>query len=468
MKTTFFLIVTFLFLSCNLFAQLLENNKDLSNAAVSYIVLDADSGEEIIAFQQHKSMTPASILKLLSTASSLEKFGKDDVFKTIIAYSGEISAGVLNGNIYIIGTGDPALGSVNFHEHYYSPVSFLTQWVSEIKQAGIQEINGEIFAVTDQHPMEKIPRTWIWEDISNYYGSAGGILNVFDNTYQLHFNTQGQVGDNAVLTKTYPVNLGLSFDNQVVIANGGGDQAYIFGAPESPTRFITGSLPQGHQQFIVKGAVPNPEFLLARHFFDEIKQAGIGIMGKYGTAILPEKYTILFIQESPSLKELIKVTNHQSINLYSNQIGAKFDTQLDIHLAAKQIIRYWETKGLDTDGLYLEDLCGLSPFNQISANQFAFILKYMYNSQNKDVFLKSLPVSGESGTLKYFGQNASFKGKFSGKSGSIKRVYSYAGYLNSKSGKTLIVVSMVNHYSCTPTDTKKALVAFYDYLYLNY
>ena len=106
------------------------------------------------------------------------------------------------------------------------------------------------------------------------------------------------------------------------------------------------------------------------------------------------------------------MTNHRSINLYANMIGSLFSADFLLDEAEESILAYWKSRGMDTEGLFFEDLCGLSPFNQISAKQIAFILAYMKTSEAWSAFYESLPVSGESGTLKYFGQNKSFSGNF--------------------------------------------------------
>ncbi len=462
-------VLCFVFMVLVLHAQLLNENTNLYHANVSYLVSDAETGEEVLAYRANQSMIPASVLKIAPTASALLKFGENAVFETKLLYSGAIVDGILKGNIYILGGGDPALGSLKYQDHYYQPVSFLQEWVIQAKNAGIKRIQGDVIAIEAQSLMEKVPRTWLWEDISNHFGASPGMLNVYDDFYQLRFNTMGSVGDIAKIASVVPDDIGLEFESQVKIADGGGDQAYVFGGPDSEKRIILGTLPKGYKAFVVKAAIPDPANLLAQHFYQHLIAAGIPVSGSFHTeSILPQETSFLHKTASPKLERLIHITNHRSINLYANMIGSLFALDSNLETAGEEIIRFWEGKGMNTDGLLLEDMCGLSPFNQISAEQIGFMLKTMHDSEMSETFKNSLPVSGKSGTLRYFGHNKAFNGKFYGKSGSIKRVYAYAGYLTTKSGKTVIIAGFVNQFSCTSKEAKNALADFFDTVYHDY
>ena len=172
-------------------------------------------------------------------------------------YSGEIKDGVLYGDLYIVGGGDPALGSLRYKEYYYKPVSFFQSWVGDVKQAGIKRVNGNVYGVENENLINKVPRTWIWEDMANHFGASPGMLNVYDNLYHIHFNTQGNV-EVCKNTGFFPEDISYEFVNEVKIASGGGDQAYVFGAPDSNERLVKGTLPQGYSNFVVKGSISNP------------------------------------------------------------------------------------------------------------------------------------------------------------------------------------------------------------------
>ncbi|MEA3448621.1 MAG: D-alanyl-D-alanine carboxypeptidase/D-alanyl-D-alanine-endopeptidase [Bacteroidota bacterium] len=467
MKRLFaFLPLVFLFISA--FGQMPNDVSELQTAGVSYIVMDVKTGKTLEAHREHVSMTPASTMKIIATAAAMDKFGPNHCFETKLAIRGKVEDGILHGNVYVLGSGDPALGSMRFQNHYYVPFSFLKRWSDAVEETGIKKIDGDIIGSENQDLLNKIPRTWIWEDIANYYGASPSLLNIYENTYQLSFDTGNKAGDATKINKITPDDLNMDFQNQVRAAKGGGDQAYIFGIPGTRQRIVRGTLPAGHDNFTIKGAIPNPALLAAKHLRDELVKNGIDVTGNATTGMPNSKTETIHSLKSPPLTDLIKLTHYKSINLYANMIGLLFSEKRIMDEALENLIIYWNKKGLRTEGMALEDACGLSGFNQVSAYQLAYILKYMNDSEYADAFKTSLPVSGESGTLKYFGKNDDFQSRFSGKSGSIKRVNCYAGYLEAKSGKEVIVVSMINRYDDESGNIRNIQENFFEEIYSTY
>ncbi len=186
----FFILLVFSFDS---FAQVESFEKFLSDssmrhASISMCVADAESGAIIFDFDSEKSLTPASVMKLITTAAALEMLGPEYTFRTVIGYSGVLNSrsGRLTGNIIIRGGGDPALGSKYFSEHYYE---FLNRWVTKIKELGIKKIDGGIMTDDSYYDFQPTPAKWLWEDAGNYYGAGVYGLSVYDNSYEIHFNT---------------------------------------------------------------------------------------------------------------------------------------------------------------------------------------------------------------------------------------------------------------------------------------
>jgi D-alanyl-D-alanine carboxypeptidase/D-alanyl-D-alanine-endopeptidase (penicillin-binding protein 4) len=114
----------------------------------------------------------------------------------------------------------------------------------------------------------------------------------------------------------------------------------------------------------------------------------------------------------------------------------------------KQVEKYWSTK-MNLAGLFLKDGSGLSRSNGISADHFCALLKAMNVSKNAALFKATLPVAGKSGTLSNLCKNQLGEGRIIAKSGSMSRIKSFAGYIDSKSGKKIAFSITVNNYSCS-------------------
>ena len=454
----------------------LQNDKSMKNAGITLYAVDIKTGEVIANLNSDMALAPASTLKLLTTATALEILGSDFKFKTILEYSGKIDASgkKLNGNLIIKGGGDPTLGSKYFENNK----SFIEKWTESVKKAGIQTISGNIIGDAQIYDTNLVPQTWSWENIGNYFGAGACGLSVSDNFYTLHFRTGQKKGDPTEIYMIEPKIEGLTIYNKVISDNISFDDSYVFGAPYSYLRYIRGKLPLARTSYKVKGSMPDPALFTAQELYTGLKKSGITVNKNATTfRISPELYnsdknTILKTLYSPSLISIIKKTNYRSINLFAehmlNHIGLKINNQGNTKSGAKAVAYFWKSKGMDTDGLSINDGSGLSRYNTITAKQLVFMLNYMKTkSKNSDKFVNSIPVAGESGTVKYILKNTNAQGNMHAKSGSIRNIRAYAGYVKTKSGRDIAFAFMINNYNCTSKESVpksvKILKALADY-----
>jgi len=447
--------------------QKLLKDEDLKNASVSFYAYDLDSNKIISGISSSRSLVPASTMKLVTTATALEMMGSGKRFTTTIKYSGEIDTNcVLNGNIYIVGGGDPCLGSPRYNRHYGD---FLNKWAVAIQKLGIDSINGRVIADASIFSEQMIPSTWIWGDIGNYYGAGPCGLSIYENVCQLTFES-GKKGDSTFITCVNPYVPNLSFDNYVKSMITRKDESYIFGAPYQESRVIKGGIPLNEDEFEVRGSIPDPSYLAAFELDMELRNLGIKLSNtsttlrrirQYEGTQLKEKKKTIYTTRSPTISSIIEATNMYSINLYAehlmSQIGVFKYRHGDTGSGSHATQLFWKSKGFDVDGLYVNDGSGLSRFNAISAKQLVEILKVMYESKNYKIFLRSLPVAGKSGTLRTLGKGTAASGRVMAKSGTMTRVKSYAGYVKTKGNKDLAFAIIVNNYNCTSFEMKKKI-----------
>jgi len=176
----------------------------LANSSIGFYAIDVNSGEEIAEINPDLLLSPASAMKIFTTAAALEIFEPDFTFKTKIEYSGIIQQnGILKGNIYIKGGGDPCFMSHNFNSNYYNPDVFL-KIVEEIKKTGIKKVDGSIVGDATYYSDNSAPSTWILADVANYYGASPWALSILDNEYKLYFKTGSEAGDSTFITNQEP------------------------------------------------------------------------------------------------------------------------------------------------------------------------------------------------------------------------------------------------------------------------
>jgi len=447
------------------FVEDFVNQSHFENASFSIYAIDLETNDTLISYDIGRSLAPASVQKLFATAAAIELYKHEYRFKTELTYSGTITTnGILDGDIYIIGYGDPTLGSSRFQNHYSN---YLEHWVEKMKSLGIKQINGNIIGDPSEFCYPEINDKWLWEDIANHYASPACGLCINDNIYSLYFKTGNTEGAPTELLRMEPAIEGYSFTNYVTSSAKGGDQAYIFGGPESNNRIIKGTLPWNNKSFKIKGIVANPPLFAAQLLKKEIENAGIKISGKAKSKAKDDKrpnVTVINTLYSPQLKDIIILTNMWSVNLYAEHLGALCSRfrKNNLNDAPNALKEFWISKGMNSKGLVLEDACGLSHFNTINSSHLVFILKYMYNSDNFEVFKSSLPVVGISGTLQWYCRRSSAKSNIWAKGGSMKRVRSFAGYASSNSGKNIAFAIIVNNYDCNDYIIKDSFESFFN------
>lgn len=436
------------------------NNTSLQYANVSVLVKDLNTSENICEHRSHYSIIPASTMKLVTTATALELLGPNFQFETKLQIEGKIDEkGLLNGNLYIVGGGDPTLGS-----EFLGNTNFLNYWVNAIKKVGINKINGSIIADESLFDNEGINARWIWEDIGNYYAAPTYAISYKDNMVRIQFKT-GEVGSTPKIQKTTPYIADLTFENNLKCSVWGRDSAYFYGAPRSNHRVIYGEIPANRNTFTSKMDLPNPGLLLATHLHEKLVERGVEItqLPTYQLKKGGNRKTI-YTHVSPTLDKIIKVINFKSNNHYAEHVFRYLALQkkdVASTSGAMQVIRtFWNSKKLPIQELFMYDGSGLSPSNAVSANFFVGLLTYMKNqSTYSTVFYNSLPTAGETGTIAWILKNTPLQGKLHAKSGSINRVRCYAGYIDI-SGKSYAFAVMTNNYTGNPRQVVRKIEQF--------
>jgi D-alanyl-D-alanine carboxypeptidase/D-alanyl-D-alanine-endopeptidase (penicillin-binding protein 4) len=440
------------------FSQLTQVEKFLSDSSmkhslVSLAIIEARTGNIVSEYNGKKSLTQASILKLVTSAAALKLLGKDYTFKTVVGYTGKIFKGskTLKGDIIIKGGGDPALGSENFPETYNG---FPDKWILDIKALGIRKIKGRIITDDSYYDYEPVPSGWSWEDLGNYYGSGAYGLSVYDNTFQAHFKTSVK-GSVPLITGISPQETGIELTNYLT-SSGSSDNGYIYSSPYNNKGWISGTIPENKDDFILKGSIPDPPLFLAKTLTDKLIASGIKITGPpVTTRTLPLKssgtLTLISETKSPPLSAIIDVLNHKSVNLYAEhlikELGKVFRDTGTTNAGSEVIMEFLDSAGVNTDGMFIVDGSGLSSRDAVNADGMVKLLKYMEkDSSSFDCFLRSLPEAGKEGTLKNYFKDPVFDSRLRAKSGSLTRVRSYAGYFTTFSGKEMIFCIIVNNY----------------------
>lgn len=411
---------------------------------MSVLVQNLNTGEVIDEYRSDKVVPPASVMKLLTTAAALEMMGPGFRFPTVLEYTGTIENGVLHGDLYVRGGCDPSLG-------WKGRNAFLNQWVKAVKAAGIQRIHGAVVADMTMLDGEAQNPNWLCEDAGNYYAPGIFALNYYGNTMNIVLES-GAPGTVARVLKTEPAVSDIRFINHIRCDKITYDGAFVSGLPYSCERYLTGAVPSNLGTFGVKGDLPNPGLLLARHFTAKLREAGVEVRHEavyradYNPLTPPR--TELYIHYSEPLSEIIKETNVNSNNLYAETLfrylGTRYTLPGTIHNSQDLLRDYWRRRGVSVQNAIIKDGCGLAPQDAVSAKAFVQLLTVMHTSPNAGAWMASLPVSGKSGTLTSLCPKTVLEGRIHAKSGTIAGTKNFAGYIDAPNGDTWVFAILIN------------------------
>ena len=418
---------------------------NLSSAGISVLVRDVESSETLAEHNSKTNRNPASLMKLLTTATAVEILTDTFRFGTQIEYDGVITEdSVLNGNIYITGGGDPTLESA----YRKTSGNFYAKSVEAIRDAGIRKINGLVIGDASLFEEYGSPFQWLVEDIGSYYSPTPSALSIHDNLFHLTLRADAS---SVRLEKIQPPT-GLLLPEMNFKA--GKELSWKVSKSDFSWQPVFRGVIPVNKKVTIRTEIPEPALLAADSLSNLLRTAGIEVEASSTARVSAvsgrEERTLLYTYYSEPLKDIIKETNHRSLNLYAENVFSYLALQKDsvatTQTAADVVSSYWKERGLPARKVFQADGSGLSMKNAVNADFFIQLLVYMKKrAKYRDSFFSSLPVAGENGTVAAFLSGTGLSGKAHVKSGSMERVQNYSGYIYYKN-KWYVFCVMVNNY----------------------
>lgn len=389
---------------------------ELAASTIGFCLIDS-KGTVVEDIDGHTSFIPASSIKTVTTATALEILGPDFRFVTEVKASAPLKDGIIDGDLVIVGGGDPMLASGD-----------LRAWAAQLKEQGLRQITGKLKVDATVFPGSIYGDFWNWGDIGNGYGSGVAGLNLDHNRMKIRFRPSATVGEPAEFVTTVPEVPGLTWKNEVITAEeGSGDGVVIHGGEGASTVFLRGTVPISKGLFQVTGAVPDPQKFALHHFRVALEAEGIQISDQTREAS-PATHSLITHQSPPLIEIITSIhasSDNQETECVFRMLGVK---------AGKppvDVIRdHWKARGLDFTGLRMEDGCGLSRADFICPSDLAR-LQFLAGTGPHGAAYKASLLSD--GGLRW-------------KGGAMSGVRSYTGYVTTKSGEEFCYAFMVNHF----------------------
>jgi D-alanyl-D-alanine carboxypeptidase/D-alanyl-D-alanine-endopeptidase (penicillin-binding protein 4) len=423
-------------------------------------VRSLDTGERLYELNSGKLMMPASNMKVVTLATAAEILGWDYRFTTTVETASPVENGVLLGDLFIRGTGDPTLNA-----RQDRAAAVLSEWVGFLRAAGIQEIRGRIVGDDQAFDDEGLGDGWSWDYLQFGYAAPVGALQFNEDVAPLTIAPGARPGDPVAVTLA--PGSGLEVVNRAI--TGAEETAETIDFRRQlfrPSLEITGSMPAGGSPITRNVSVVNPTTYFAQSVKDALVAAGIRVSGEAAdlddivleTGPAPSersesngKRRALGSTSSPPLREIASVLMKVSQNLYAETFvkalaasAGEVGTTAGGRRMMRKTLSAW---GIPEDAYVISDGSGLSRYNYVSAGMITTILERMYRDpRHREEFAATLPIAGKDGTIASRMRRTLAEGNATAKTGSIANVRSLSGYVRTREGETLVFSIIANDF----------------------
>lgn len=405
--------------------------------ALHVVVMEANGSQKTLALLSHQATTsinPASLSKLATTIAALDLLGPAFVWRTPLYIDGPVRDGVLQGNVYVRGSGDPRL-----------VVERLWLLMRRLQGLGIQKIQGDI--VLDRNAFdlpERNPASFDGEPLRPYNAAPDTLLVNFKS---LVFQFVPDRAANVARIHVEPPLAGVQFPTTVPLSNADcSDYRSSLRADwADPLRIrFAGSFPVVCGEKVWPVAYAAPQQFAARAIGGMWQQVGGQLVGQVRDGVVPANLQPVFSVESPALSEVIRDINKFSNNVMAQQLFLTLGQQArgtGSWDASREAMQAWWRDRIGGESPVFDNGSGLSREERISALGLARLLQFAWASPTMPELMSSLPVSGLDGTLK----RSKSQSVAHLKTGSLRDVAGIAGYVDAANGKRLILVAVLNH-----------------------
>ena len=432
LRTPLLLLLTVFSLTAKLYAQpypeaieVLHRYELRPGVRVTALVRDLQTGEVVLAHRTSEAFRPASLVKIATTGAFLALRGQDYRFHIPIMFRGKVEGETLHGDLVLKASADPSLGS-----HYIPNQKRLISEVKALLDArGISRITGGLVWDLHEFPRPFTNETWPDEDLDEYYGAPIAGLNVADNYADLYLFSSDE---DSPVAETNIASLLIPTRQELV--RSGSTQIDLTPTSRPDTLLISGTIRERLSGRHLRWTMPDPPSYTSIWLNEGLRLEGIELqqrpMLSYDEPLTGKLDTIGYYTSLPT-DTLIKITNFRSANIYAEGFAYALNNYEQRKTGQPIVMRnYWrERLGLTPDEFYPMDGSGLSPEGRLSSGALSLILSELWRDQALHTsFLSSLPEAGSEGTVRYLYTPSTVTAYL--KSGSMRGVRGYAGYLN--------------------------------------
>ena len=425
----------------------IANRPEFSRSRWGILIQPLSSTATLYSRDAQKYFIPASNVKLLTTAAALQKLGADFRIKTSV-YSGE------NGSLYVAGRGDPSITEAQ-----------LQSLAQQLKRRGVDRVN-ELIGDDSYFQGSAVNPNWEWEDAQAGYGAPINSLIFNQNAIELLLSPQA-IGQPLKVTfaESKLANQWQIQNSSVTVAQNESEFIEVGREFDRPAIRVSGQLKVGAEPESAYVAVVNPANNFLQHFQQVLAGEGIPVKQALVASVSRNFNQELATVESPPLAELVRETNRESNNLYAEvllrllgKVTDKMPQQQEDtgEIGLKELKTALTQLGVNPNSYILADGSGLSRHNLISPEALVQTLRFMANSPAASIYRQSLPIAGESGTLKNRLNSTPNRVVLQAKTGTLSGVSALSGYIEVPDYEPLVFSIIVNQSGLSATSMRSA------------
>ena len=435
----------------------------MNRAQLGVFAIDASTGRVLVSRQAEHGFTPASTFKLLLSAAALEVLGPQFRFKTQLIARGTVVGSRLDGDLILVGGGDPVLTSRD-----------LDDAAAAVVRAGIHEVSGTVLEDATLFDQRRWGPDWAWDGTPFYYQAPIQALAVDEGTVGVVITPGAQTGD-AVSAKLLPPTGDYTIASRAVMGVGPYDDparcSRLFGTTQI---LIVGRMAPGESQQTVHCAVEDTAAFAGQVMRSALINAGASV-GRNPIGVRPPNVPldviddsplpaqarypgarIIWSHESPTLIELLRTMLPKSDNFIAEHIEKMLAVE---HLAQRGNFIGGATVeqrfavnqlGIDRDSLDIQDGSGLSAADRITPRDLVTVLRWTAKQPYGNDFISALPRAGMDGTLAGRLAGTDAVGRVRAKSGYMQHSIALAGYADTLHHGRVIFAVFVNDATGDP------------------
>lgn len=421
------------------------NKLGINKSAVSVVVKNISTKDTVYSLNGRTPMHPASTLKLVTTAASVDTLGTDYSFKTSLYKS-------TNNDLYFKLSGDPLLSSKN-----------LDKMVKTARDKKITPKN----VYVDDSSFDKVEwgEGWQWDDALNPLMPKFSVYNLNKNLLKIDaLPTTNGMPATVSIKPNYPI----TYMNYATTNLTQTSWLKVEKNPEiANTINILGNVSKPATIYI---PLNNPRLNFMLRLADIFKDSKIEYFGKFTNAKLPKTNVYLVDEVQHGILPMLGLIIKNSDNLVAESLfkaaGAEWaEAQGSFENSKKMLDAYFEKLGIDAQDIRIVDGSGVSKNNLMTADFMANFLVYLSEQEGFENIEMLLPTPSE-GTLK--NRMLYFKDNLRAKTGTLADTSAIAGYITSKRGKTYAFDIMINDAKTSSADKKNIEEQILRSLYMNY